>query len=127
METHVYANDNEICSKASDGVTTMPVDPCWSPPGPSAGPVVIVYTNTAKAKNLKNGSDTVFICGTPLALRDVSSLENSTGNEPATRNFGMGVSSHNIKGDAFFTKWSPDVKVEGWNVCRHVDPMPHNH
>lgn len=127
METHVYANDNEICSKAADGKTTSPLDPCWSPPGPSAGPVVVVYSNTAFAKDLIHGSETVFICNTPLALRDVSRMENSTGDEPATRNFGMGVSSHNIKGEAYFTDWSQDVKVEGLNVCRHNDPTTHNH
>ncbi|WP_426338230.1 DUF4150 domain-containing protein [Pseudoduganella sp. S-14] len=127
METHVYANDHEICSKAADGKSVASTDPCWSPPAPSAGPVVVVYTNTAFARDLKNGSDTVAICGTPLALRDVSYLANSIGDEPATRSLGMGVSSHTIKGDAYFTDWSPNVKVEGLNVCRNTDPMTHNH
>lgn len=127
METHVYANQHEICSQAADGKTGPAVDPCWSPPGPTAGPVVIVYANTAYAKNLKNGSDTVFICGTPLALRNVSFMANSTGDEAATRNFGMGVSSHTITGDAYFVDWSPDVKVEGLNVCRNQDPTLNNH
>ncbi|GGC17867.1 DUF4150 domain-containing protein [Pseudoduganella buxea] len=127
METYVYANDNEICSRAADGKSMVAPDPCWSPPAPSAGPVVIPYSNTAYAKNLKEGSATVFVCGTPVALRDVSYLANSTGNEPATRNFAMGVSSHTITGKAYFTAWSPNVKVEGLNVCRHIDPMTHNH
>lgn len=127
METHVYANQSEICSKAADGKSSVGIDPCWSPPGPGAGPVVIPYSNTAFAKDLSNGSSTVFICGTPLALRDVSYLANSIGDEPATRNFGMGVTSHTIKGDAYFTDWSPNVKVEGLNVARHCDPMTHNH
>lgn len=127
METYVYANDSEICSKAADGRSTIGPDPCWSPPAPSAGPLVIPYSNTAFAKDLEKGSSTVSICNTPIALRDVSYLANSIGNEPATRNFGMGVSSHTIKGKAYFTDWSPDVKVEGLNVCRHTDPMTHNH
>ncbi len=127
METQVYANDHEICSKAADGKSIIGPDPCWSPPAPAAGPLVIPYVNTAFASDLANGSSTVFICGTPIALRDVSYLDNSIGNEPATRNFGMGVSSHTIKGKAYFTDWSPDVKVEGLNVCRHIDPMTHNH
>ncbi|NHZ67002.1 DUF4150 domain-containing protein [Massilia genomosp. 1] len=127
MKTYVYANDNEICSKAADGKSVAGPDACWSPPAPSAGPVAIPYMNTAYAKDLTNGSKTVFICGTPLALRDVSFLANSVGNEPATRNLGMGVASHTITGRAFFTDWSSDVKVEGLNVCRHIDPMTHNH
>lgn len=127
METYVYANDNEICSQKADGKSVAGPDPCYSPPAPAAGPVVVPYTNTAFAKDLKNGSTSVFICGAPLALRDVSFLSQSVGNEPATRALGMGVATHIIKGDAYFTDWSPDVKVEGYNVCRHIDPMTHNH
>ena len=127
METHVYANDNEICSKAADGKSIAGPDVCWSPPPPNAGPIPLPYVNTAFARDLGNGSTSVFICGAPLALRDVSYLANSIGNEPATRNFPMGISSHTIKGKAFFINWSPDVKVEGLNVCRHTDPMTHNH
>lgn len=127
METHVYANDDEICSKAADGRSVMGPDPCWSPPPPSAGPVVIPYVNTAHARKLKNGTKTVFICKTPAALRDVSFLEKSIGNEPATTMFQKGVATRVIKGDAYFTDWSPNVKFEGLNVCRHNDPMTHNH
>ena len=127
METHVYANDCEICSKAADGISRVGSDPCWSPPFPSGGPVVVNYTNTAYANQLEAGSETVFICGTPLALRDVSYLGNSTGNEPATWQLGQGVSSHVITGKAYFKNWSSNVKVEGLNVCRHDDPMTHNH
>lgn len=127
METNVYANDAEVCSQAADGKSTIGPDPCWSPPPPSAGPVVIPYTNTAFAKDLQKGTSTVFVCNSPVALRDQSFLCNSTGNEPATRNFAMGVSSHTIKGKAYFVNWSPNVKFEGLNVCRHLDPMTHNH
>lgn len=127
METHVYANDAEICSRAANGKAVAGPDPCWSPPGPAAGPVVIPYVNTAKATELKEGSQTVFICGEPLALRDCSYLSNSTGNEAATQNFLMGVASHVIQGKAYFVDWSPNVKVEGLNVTRHGDPTTHNH
>lgn len=127
MQTHVYANDNEICSQAADGKSVAGPDVCWSPPGPGAGPVPLPYVNTAFATDLTNGSVTVFVCHTPVALRDVSWLADSVGNEPATRNFGMGLSSRTIKGKAYFVSWSQDVKVEGLNVCRHVDPMTHNH
>lgn len=128
METHVYANDNEFCSRAADGVSRAAFpDPCWSPPPPDGGPVLIPYANTAFARNLQNGTTTVFVCGTPVAKKDVSFLAHSTGNEAATWQFGQGNVSGVITGKAYFIDWSPDVKVEGLNVCRHTDPMTHNH
>jgi hypothetical protein len=128
MDTHVYANGDEICSQAADGIasTAFP-DPCWSPPPPSAGPVVLPYPNTAFARDLANGSVTVFICGTPVAKKDVSYLSTSTGNEPATFSLGMGKASQTIKGKCYFTEWSSDVKFEGLNVDRHTDRVTHNH
>lgn len=128
MKTNVFANDNEICSRASDGQSSPAFpDPCWSPPGPGAGPVLLPYPNTAFACELENGSTTVFICNTPVALKDVSYLANSIGNEPATMAFAKGQKTGVIKGKAYFTDWSPNVKFEGLNVCRHFDPMTHNH
>jgi hypothetical protein len=76
---------------------------------------------------LANASKTVFISGKPVALKNKSYFKTSTGNEAATRAFPMGVISHTIKGKAYFTSWSMDVKVEGFNVCRHMDMMTHNH
>ena len=128
METHVYANDNEFCSQAADGQSKAAFpDPCWSPPPPKGGPVVIPYPNTAYANQLQNGSSTVFVCGTPVAKKDVSFLANSTGNEGATTSLGMGLNTGVIKGKAYFIDWSPNVKVEGLNVDRHTDPTTHNH
>ncbi|WP_338848505.1 DUF4150 domain-containing protein [Massilia sp. W12] len=128
METHVYANGNEISSKAADGKSAAATpDVCWSPPGPAAGPVPIPYTNTAFTKDLANGSTTVFICGTSVSLKDKSYFATSTGNEPATEQFQKGIVSGVIKGKAYFASWSADVKIEGFNVCRHVDLMTHNH
>jgi len=127
-KNEVFANGMEVACKAADGksVACFP-DPCWSPPSPPAGPVVIPYPNTAFAKDLANGSKTVFISGKPVAKKNVSYFKTSTGNEPATRAFPMGVVTHTIKGKAYFASWSMDVKVEGLNVCRHLDLMTHNH
>jgi hypothetical protein len=69
----------------------------------------------------------VFIKGTAVALKDVSYFSTSTGDEPATEAFQKGVATNVIKGKAYFTNWSSDVKVEGLNVCRHLDLMTHNH
>jgi uncharacterized Zn-binding protein involved in type VI secretion len=128
METHVYANGNEICSRAADGSSKAAFpDLCWSPPPPKPGPVLLPYPNTVFANQLQEGSETVFICGTPLALKNVSYLANSIGNEPATPAFNKGQKTGVIKGKAYFTEWSSNVKVEGLNVCRHTDSMTHNH
>ncbi|QIL80761.1 DUF4150 domain-containing protein [Diaphorobacter sp. HDW4A] len=128
METYVYANDNEFCSKAADGVSRAATpDPCWTPPPPSGGPILVSYSNTAYARGLENGTTTVFVCGTPVAKKDQSYLANSTGNEEATWTVGQGFFTHVITGKAYFVDWSPDVKVEGLNVDRHTDPMTHNH
>jgi len=128
MSTHVYANGLEISSQAADGIASVAFpDPCWSPPAPPAGPVVIPYPNTARPKSLKNGSCTVFICGKPVALEDHSYFSTSTGNEAATQAFGKGVATGVIKGKAYHRSWSMDVMIEGRGVARHTDLMTHNH
>jgi len=128
MPTHVYANGREIACQAADGIASVAFpDPCWSPPAPPAGPVVIPYPNTARPKSLKNGSCTVFICGKPVALEDHSYFSTSTGNEAATQAFGKGVATGVIKGKAHHRSWSMDVMIEGRGVARHTDLMTHNH
>lgn len=128
MQTHVYANDREICSKAADGksMAAFP-DVCWSPPGPPAGPVPLPYPNTTFAADLTNGTKTVFICNTEVAQKDKSYFATSTGDEPATTAFAKGINTGALKGKAYFTSWSMDVKAEGLNVARHIDMMTHNH
>lgn len=130
MQTHVYANSREIACKAAgkDGVSPQAFpDPCWSPPGPGAGPVVIPYPNTCFADSISNGTSTVFICGKEVAIEDQSFFATSTGNEPATNAFGKGVATGVITGKAYFTQWSFDVVFEGFGVPRHTDMVSHNH
>jgi hypothetical protein len=130
MQTHVYANDQEIAAKAvdSDGVSPQAFpDPCWSPPAPTAGPVVIPYPNTCFAQSISNGTGTVFIAGKEVAIEDVSYFSTSTGNEPATQAFAKGVATGVITGKAYFTQWSFDVIFESFGVPRHQDLVSHNH
>jgi hypothetical protein len=128
MGTNVFINGDEASSRAAGGksIATFP-DPCWSPPSPPAGPVVIPYPNTAQAKHLTKGTTTVFIKGTPVAQEDKSYFSTSVGNEPATKTFPQGVATQTIKGKAYFCKWSMNVKFQGKGVCRHSDLMTHNH
>lgn len=128
MDTNVFINGREACSKATDGKSAGAFpDPCWSPPPPPVGPIVVPYSNTAYARDLQNGTATVFICKTMVAQKDRSFFSTSQGNEPATPGFQKGVSSGVIKGKAYFKSWSPNVKFEGLEVPRHEDIMTHNH
>ncbi len=128
MSGKVFANGLEIACKVSKGksVAAFP-DPCWSPPSPPAGPVVIPYTNTAYAKDVSNASKSVLIKDKPIAQKDKSFFKTSTGNEAATKAFGQGFFSKTLKGKAYFTSWSMNVMVEGYNVARHTDLTTHNH
>ncbi len=127
-DTGVYINRLEACSKASDGKSAAAFpDPCWSPPPPPAGPVIVPYSNTAFASTLENGTATVFVRQTMVAQEDKSYFSTSTGNEAATNNLPKGLATGVIKGKAYFVNWSHNVSFEGLGVCRHTDLMTHNH
>jgi len=128
MAHHVYANDNEIASKSADGKSTAAFpDTCFSPPTPPASGVPIPYPNTCFACDISNGSRTVFIAGMEIALQHKSYFRTSTGDEPSTPGLKKGVNSGTIKGKCYFVSWSPNVKVEGLCVTRHLDWVTHNH
>lgn len=128
MATHVYANDLEIACKSTDGVaTTAFPDPCWSPPPPKGGPILVPYGNVAYAPDITNGTCTVFIAGETVAIEDKAYFATSTGNEPATEAFAKGDKTSVIKGKAYFRSWSLDVVFEGLGVDRHTDMVSHNH
>jgi uncharacterized Zn-binding protein involved in type VI secretion len=129
MTNNVYANKNAVAAKAGLGkvIAAFP-DVCMSPPAPPAGPVPIPYPNTSFARDLKAGSKTVMVGGKPLALQDQSYYKSSPlGNEAATRSFGASVVTHQITGETYFAAWSMNVKIQGKNVCRHLDLTTSNH
>ncbi|HCF2456935.1 TPA: DUF4150 domain-containing protein [Pseudomonas aeruginosa] len=128
MAHHVYANDNEIASKSADGKSSAAFpDTCFSPPTPPASGVPIPYPNTCFARDISNGSRTVFIAGMEIALQHKSYFRTSTGDEPSTPGLKKGINSGKIKGKCYFVSWSPNVKVEGLCVTRHLDWVTHNH
>ncbi len=129
MGCEVYANDNEIACKAGDGkvIAAFP-DVCLSPPSPPAGPIPVPYPDTSFSKDMQRGSKTVQIKGKPVMLKDQSFYKTSPlGDEAATRGLGAGVITHVITGKTYFISWSMDVKFEGQNVDRHIDPTTSNH
>lgn len=129
--THVYANGNEIATKATTGQASACFpDVCFSPPPPPPAPKVgvpVPYPNTCFARDLTKGSRTVLIRRKLIAKEDKSYFRTSYGDEPATPAFKKGLITSKIKGKCFFVRWSPNVKVESKCVDRHCDMVTHNH
>lgn len=129
MGCNVFANGNEVSCKASDHkVVAQFPDVCLSPPSPPAGPIPVPYPDTSFSKDMKNGSKSVKIKNKEIMLKNKSFYKSSPlGNEAATRGLGANVLTHVITGKTYFVAWSMDVKVEGQNVDRHIDPTTSNH
>jgi hypothetical protein len=129
MANKIFANGREIACKAADGksICAFP-DVCFTPPQTPATPpgVPIPYPNTAYAKDTTKGSKTVKISNKEVMLKNKSHFKKSTGNE-AGRAPKKGIVTSKIQGKVYFTSWSPNVKVEGKNVVRHLDLTTHNH
>lgn len=120
MSLTVIVNNLTLVHKGSDGkaICSAP-DACKTPP--QGAPVV--YVNTAYSLNLQNGSVTVSADGgNPCAMKD-SVFQPSEGDEAGT--LGGVVSGVNL-GQAKFSNYSPDVKIEGRNAARLSDPMTMN-
>jgi hypothetical protein len=129
MSHNVFANAWEIAGKSgmNKSISRFP-DVCLSPPSPPAGPIPVPYPDTSFSTDLKEGSKTVELGGEPAALAQQSYYQPSLlGDEAATRSFGANVVTHQITGKTFFQAWSMDVKIEGKNVCRHLDITTSNH
>jgi Toxin PAAR-like domain len=129
MSHEVYADGMAIAGKAGQNksIARFP-DVCMSPPSPPAGPIPVPYPNTSLSGDLKEGSTTVKLGGQPAALAQQSYYQPSAlGDEAATKAWGMNIVTHQITGKTYFQAWSMDVKIEGKNVCRHVDITTSNH
>jgi len=129
MANNVFANGREVACKAAAGksVAAFP-DVCFTPPQTPATPpgVPVPYPNTAFAKDTAKGSKTVKISGKEVMLQNQSYFKTSTGDEAGCAPK-KGVVTGKIKGKAYFTSWSPNVKIEGKCVVRHLDMTTHNH
>ncbi len=121
MANTVGVNKMSVVTKDSQGVTVAFPDVCKTP-SPS-GPIPLPYPNIAKSSDTAKGSTSVSVEGNPVCLKD-SNFSTSTGDEAGTA--GGGVASSKTKGKAEFVNYSFDVKFEGKNVARALDPMLHN-
>ena len=121
MGVTVGVNNLSVVHKDSGGITSAFPDVCKTPS--PAGPVPIPYPNIAKSSDTAAGTTTVKCDGNPICVKD-SNFAMSTGDEAGSA--GGGVVSNKIKGKAEFVNFSFDVKAEGKNVARALDPMLHN-
>jgi len=79
MPHHVYANNNEIATKSADGKSTAAApDVCFTTPPSVAAGTPVPFTNTCEAKDITNGSKTVFMKRGEVALEDKSFFKKST-------------------------------------------------
>jgi hypothetical protein len=121
MGVTVGVNNLSVVHADSGGITSAFPDVCKTPS--PAGPVPIPYPNIAKSSDTASGASTVKCDGNPICVKD-SNFSMSTGDEAGSA--GGGVASNKIKGKAEFVNFSFDVKAEGKNVARALDPMLHN-
>lgn len=111
---------NTAVHKDSGGISPVFPDVCKTPS--PAGPVPIPYPNIAKSSDASDTSKSVEMDGNPIMLKS-STYSTSTGDEAGSVG---GVVSNCTKGKAQFINYSFDVKVEGENVPRLLDPMKQN-
>src|SRR4030095_16651358 len=106
-----------LVHKNSSGMSIAFPDVCKTPS--PAGPVPIPYPNVAKSSDASDTSTTVKADGEGIMLKG-SSFSSSTGDEAGSVG---GVVSNVNRGKAMFVNYSFDVKIEGQNVPRKMDPM----
>lgn len=94
---------------------------CLTTVGPAVVP--IPYSNSAKSKDLVNGSKTVTADGGNSIAIQGSYFAKSTGDADGDK---KGVGSGTIEAEAEFISWSPTVMVEGKGICRLSDQMTMN-
>jgi hypothetical protein len=109
-----------VVHKSSDGMITAFPDVCKTPS--PAGPVPIPYPNIARSADASDTADSVKANGQKI-MKKSSVFSKSSGDEPGTAG---GVVSNVNRGKAQFINYSFDVKVEGENVPRKMDPMKQN-
>jgi len=127
MGSNVFANGRELSAERSDThVSGAMPDVCLSPPGPPAGPIPIPYPNFAQASDTKDGARTVQVRGGQAGIKSSSNYAKCSGDEAATRSFGMNVVEHCLQGRTIAQAWSFDVKIEGKNAVRLLDMTTNN-
>jgi uncharacterized protein DUF4150 len=116
----VFVNGRGVAHQTSGGLSTVFPDVCKTPS--PAGPVPIPYPNIGKAADTSGGPSSVTVDGSMPMVKDAKYALTS-GDEAGSAG---GVVSGVFAGEAEFSMYSFDVKLEGRNVCRLGDPLLHN-
>jgi hypothetical protein len=116
----VFVNGRGVAHQTSGGLSTVFPDVCKTPS--PAGPVPIPYPNVGKAADTSAGPSSVTVDGSMPMVKDARYALTS-GDEAGSAG---GVLSGVFAGEAEFSMYSFDVKLEGRNVCRLGDPLLHN-
>ncbi len=120
MPCTVFVNGRGVVHQSSGGLSTVFPDVCKTPS--PAGPVPIPYPNIGKAADTTAGPSSVTVDGSMPMVKDAKYALTS-GDEAGSAG---GVVSGVFAGEAEFSMYSFDVKLEGRNVCRLGDPLLHN-
>jgi len=120
MGQTTFANSRGIVHKGSNGFNLAFPDVCKTPtPG---GPIPIPYPNIGRSSSTSKGPKKVKV-DKKMPMVKGAKYTMSTGDEAGTVG---GIISNKIKGECEFMMYSFDVKFEGKNVCRLLDPMFNN-
>jgi hypothetical protein len=120
MPCTVFVNGRGVVHATSGGLSTVFPDVCQTPS--PAGPIPIPYPNVGKASDTSAGPDSVRIDGSMPMVKGAK-YRLTSGDEAGSAG---GVVSGSIMGEAEFSMYSFDVKLEGRNVCRLGDSLLHN-
>jgi hypothetical protein len=120
MPGTVFANMRGVAHKGTSGMSPIFPDVCKTPT--PAGPIPIPYPNIGKSADTSSGP-TAVKCDGQMPMTKSAKYMMSTGDEAGSA---MGVMSNKIKGTCEYMMYSFDVKFEGKEACRLLDPMFHN-
>ncbi|RLB56734.1 MAG: hypothetical protein DRI90_18480 [Deltaproteobacteria bacterium] len=120
MGLTVIVNSMTVSHKGSDGLSIAFPDVCKTPV--LGVPVPIPYPNIAMSSDLTKGSKKVK-CDEKKVVLKSSKIKRSMGDEVGVQ---MGIISNKQMGKGKFANYSFDVKFEGKNVCRLLDPTTQN-
>jgi hypothetical protein len=120
MANNVGVNGRSVVTEKSDGTMVTLPNVCKTPsPG---GPVPLPYPSIAKSSDLANGTSSVLVNGVSACVKG-SYIDKTSGDEAGTAG---GLISGDTGGKAEPMNYSFDVKFEGNNVVRGMDPFISN-
>ena len=121
MPAKVFVNFFGVVHKGSGGFNIAFPDVCKTP-APPAPPVPIPYPNIGQSSDTSGGPSSVKTDG-KMPMVKGAKYSKSSGDEPGTIG---GMMSNVNRNECEFMMYSFDVKFEGNNVCRMLDPLFHN-